>query len=238
MTHSIDNFLGGKVRLKQPRTGLRATSDAVLVAATLPAKKGQTVLDVGCGAGVVGLCVAARISGVCVTGVEIQPELVELAQENATLNCKNLNVIEGNVEARIPALHGIQFHHVVTNPPFYTEDPRRANAQVDVAYKQAVPLKTWIDFCVRHVRSRGTFTMIHRIEAVPEILGILNGRLGDIRLIPIYPKAGAPVKRVIIQGVLGSKKPFSLHGGLVMHNDDDTHTIAAEAILRDGAGIE
>lgn len=237
MTHSIDDFLGGKVRLKQPRAGLRATSDAVLGAAAVPAHHGQSVLDVGCGAGVIGLCVAARVPDLCITGVEIQPELVELARENATLNCVRMDVIQGNVEERLPELHGIQFHHVVTNPPFYTEDPRRANAQVDVAYKQALPLKTWIDFCLRHLRPRGTFTMIHRIESVPEILGLLNGRLGGIRLIPIYPKIGSPVKRVIIQGVLGSKKPFFLHTGLIMYNDDDTHTDTAEAILRHGTNI-
>lgn len=238
MTYTTDDFLGGKVRLKQPRNGLRATSDAVLVAAAVPAKSRQTVLDVGCGTGIVGLCVASRVADVHITGIEIQPELAELSVQNATLNCAHMTIIQGNVEDRIPALHGCQFHHVVSNPPFYTEDPRRANPQVDVAYKQGTPLKTWIDFCLRHVRPKGTFTIIHRMESVPEILGILNGRLGNIALIPLYPKIGVQPKRVIIQGTLGNKKPFFLHSGLITHNDDGTPTEAAEAILRASTEIK
>lgn len=237
MTHTIDDFLGGKIKLKQPKEGLRATSDAVLVAAAVPAKSGQTVLDVGCGTGVVALSIAARVKDLQLIGVEIQPEIVDLARENAALNNADFTLIEGNVAEKISALHGKQFHHIVTNPPFYTEDPRRIHPQVDIAYKQDISLEKWIDFCLRYIRPKGTFTMIHRMEAVPEILGILNGRLGDIHLIPIYPKAGTQPKRVIIQGTLGSKKPFTLHAGVVMHNEDGSRSQLAEDIMRAGKRI-
>ena len=234
---TVDDFLGGKVRLKQPKIGYRATSDAVMVAAAVLAKPYETVLDVGCASGIVGLCIGARVPNVQITGVEIQSELAELSRQNAVLNGQSLTVVEADISKKIPQLHGVQFHHVVTNPPFYTETPARQSQQVEMAYKQVVPLKKWIDFCLRHLRAKGTLTIIHRAESVPEILSVLNGRLGAIRLIPIWPKKGIQPKRVIIQGVMNSKKPFEIHSGFVMHETDDTRTVEAERIMREGTGL-
>ena len=234
---TVDDFLGGLIKLRQPKIGYRATSDAVMVAAAVPAKEGETILDVGCASGIVGLCIGARVPNLSITGVEIQPELVELACQNAALNGQNLTVVEADISKKVPELHGIQFHHVVTNPPFYTETPARQSRQVEMAYKQVVPLKKWIDFCLRHLRAKGTFTIIHRAESVPEILSLLNGRLGGIRLIPIWPKQGVNPKRVIIQGIMNSKKPFEIHSGFVMHHHDDTRTDEAERIMREGVSL-
>ena len=234
---TVDDFLGGLIKLRQPKIGYRATSDAVMVAAAVPAKEGETILDVGCASGIVGLCIGARVPNLSITGVEIQPELVELACQNAALNGQNLTVIEADISKKVPELHGIQFHHVVTNPPFYTETPARQSRQVEMAYKQVVPLKKWIDFCLRHLRAKGTFTIIHRAESVPEILSLLNGRLGGIRLIPIWPKQGVNPKRVIIQGIMNSKKTFEIHTGFVMHHHDDTRTDEAERIMREGVSL-
>ena len=234
---TVDDFLGGLIKLRQPKIGYRATSDAVMVAAAVPAKEGETILDVGCASGIVGLCIGARVPNLSITGVEIQPELVELACQNAALNGQNLTVIEADISKKVPELHGIQFHHVVTNPPFYTETPARQSRQVEMAYKQVVPLKKWIDFCLRHLRAKGTFTIIHRAESVPEILSLLNGRLGGIRLIPIWPKQGVNPKRVIIQGIMNSKKPFEIHSGFVMYHHDDTRTDEAERIMREGVSL-
>ena len=82
---TIDNFLDGKVKLRQSVKGLRATTDAVLVAAAVQAKKNDSILDVGAGNGVIGLCVGARVP-IQLTALEIQENLVQLIQENAALN--------------------------------------------------------------------------------------------------------------------------------------------------------
>lgn len=234
---TLDDFLGGLIKLKQPKIGYRATSDAVMVAAAVPAKPNESILDVGCASGIVGLCIGARVPNIQITGVEIQPELVELARQNGELNGQRLEIIEADISKRVKDLHGVQFHHVVTNPPFYTETPARQSKQVETAYKQAVPLTKWIDFCLRHLRAKGTFTIIHRPESIPEILSILNGRLGAIRLIPIWPKQGVQPKRIIIQGIMNSKKPFEIHPGFVMHHHDDTRTEQAECIMREGVSL-
>lgn len=235
--YTIDDFLGGKVRLKQPKEGLRATSDAVLLSAICSPKKGESVLDVGCGAGIVALCVGAGQKNLDLIGIELQKALADLAVENAALNEIPMTVIQADIRQK-NLLKNQFFHHVITNPPFYTEDPRRQNESQEIAYKQAVPLKDWISFCLKHLRPKGIFSIIHRVEAVPEILSVLHPKLGGIVLIPIWPKQGSVPKRVLIQGVLGSKKPFRIHAGIVLHHPDNSRTEMAESIMRHGQKIK
>jgi tRNA1Val (adenine37-N6)-methyltransferase len=81
-----DKFLCGRLRLLQPEKGYRAATDAVLLAAACPAVAGQSVLDLGCGAGAASLCLAARVPGLRLTGLEVQPEYADLARRNAARN--------------------------------------------------------------------------------------------------------------------------------------------------------
>ncbi len=238
MKTTIDDFLGGKVRLIQTTEGYRATSDSVLAAAAVQALPHQSILDVGCGSGIILYCLNTRVPDLKLTGIEIQPDLFELAKKNSYINQCDIEFICENILANKSTLHGIQFHHVVTNPPYYTEDFKRHNPQTATAYHQAVTLDKWLKFCIKHIRAKGTLTIIHRIEALPEILEILNNSsLGTIEVIPIFSKEGQSAKRVIVRGVQGSKKPFRLHPGLIMHTADNNRTQIAENILRYGNAI-
>ena len=228
--NTVDDFLGGKIKLKQG--DYKATSDAVLLAAAVPAKSDETILDVGCGNGVVALCIMARVPNLKATGLEIQPQMVELARENALLNKMDFEVVEGDVSHPPHEWKERQFHHVVTNPPYFTEDMLRQNEVTAKAHKIQTPLATWLDFCIKKVRAKGTLTIIHRTEAVPEILSVLNGRMGKIKLIPLWPKENVHPKRVIIQATMNSKAPFQIHNGFVLHNADDTRPDAIENIMR------
>ena len=82
---TTDDFLGGLVSVIQPRKGYRAGVDAVLLAASIPAKPGQQVLELGCGVGVASLCLAARVPDLTMTGVELQSDYAALALQNACL---------------------------------------------------------------------------------------------------------------------------------------------------------
>lgn len=237
MDTTIDDFLGGQVHLKQPAKGLRATSDSVLVAAAVPAQSGETILDVGTGNGVIAACLNARVAGLTLTGLDIQEDLLALARENAHLNHFDLRTVLADVQEHLSPLHGQQFHHVVSNPPFYTEPVARANKQTALAYQERVPLRVWLDFCLRHIRAKGSLTLIHRAEALPEILTALDRRLGKLEIIPLASKSGQPAKRIIVRGWLDSRQPLTLYPPLILHTARNTRTSQAEALLRAGEAL-
>src|SRR5512139_501685 len=81
-----DRFLGGAVIVRQSEQGFRSGLDAVMLAAAVPVRAGQDVLELGAGAGTASLCLARRVDGVRIKGIEIDPALAELAAQNAKAN--------------------------------------------------------------------------------------------------------------------------------------------------------
>ena len=229
---TTDDFLNGKIKLRQSVKGLRATSDSVLVAAAVKAKNKDSVLDVGAGNGIIGLCISARVP-VQITALEIQENLVQLIQENAALNDRRITVIRTDLFQRTDPLKNKQFHHVVTNPPFYdTTGKSRSNKEQATAYAANFNLDKWLIYCLKHLRAKGTFTMIHRPEMLGQIMMLLEQKLGAIEIMPVYSKVGQPAKRVIIRGVLGSHKPTQILPGIVLHTQTNKPTPSATRVLR------
>ena len=79
--YSEDGFLGNRIIIRQPRHGHRSGHDAVLLAASVGGEKAQSVCDLGAGAGVVGLCILARLPETQLVGIEIDPDLCGLARK-------------------------------------------------------------------------------------------------------------------------------------------------------------
>lgn len=244
---SEDMFLGGQVRLLQPLVGYRAATDPVLLAASVPAKAGQQVLDIGCGVGAASLCLAARVPGVFVSGLDIQNDLIEIAQKNILLNDKSSHVrlIQGDLTQRPMDPVPNSFDHVMANPPFYekgsghrppSEIKARAHMEEDGL------LCDWINYALRMAKPRASVTFINRIERLEETFAALEGRLGEVILFPLWSMdpTGAQArgaKRFILQGRKGIKTPMRLANGLVVHQDDNSYTARARAILMDGEAL-
>jgi len=125
-----DAFLGGRLALWQPRDGYRAAIDPVFLAAFAPARRGQRVLDLGCGAGTAALCLGVRVEGLDLHGLEIQPAYADLARRNAAASGIALALHEGDLCRPPTALRALSFDLVLTNPPYH---PIGATAAADPA---------------------------------------------------------------------------------------------------------
>ncbi len=239
-----DSFLDGRLKLLQPRVGYRAATDPVLLAAAVPAGRGDSVLELGCGAGAAALCLAVRVPGLArLAGVEIQPAYAALARRNAARNAIALEVHEGDVAAMPAGLRGQVFDHVLANPPFFPPDaPAAADAGRDRALRESLPVGVWVDAGLRRLRSGGTLTMIHRVARLPQILGAAEGR-ASVQVLPLQPRIGRDAGRMLVQARKGGRAEFRLLAPLVLHDgashcrDGDDFSNEAMAILRDAAPI-
>ena len=238
---SEDRLLDGRVRLRQPEEGYRAAIDPVLMAAAVTASGSEMALDLGSGVGAASLCLAARVPGCRVFGLELQPALVALARQNIEINGMTGRVesLIGSLQAPPPRLAPGSFHHVMTNPPFHpAEGTASPNAGKDAANREGeIDLAAWMRFAVNMLRPKGSLTVIYRADRLDELLAALHRKVGEIVVIPLWPKPGRPAKRVLLRARKGIGAPLSLTAGLVLHEEDGRYTEAADDILRRGAGL-
>jgi tRNA1(Val) A37 N6-methylase TrmN6 len=227
-----DGLLGGRVRLDQG--GLRAGLDAVMLAAAVPAASGQTVLELGLGTGAASLCLAARVPGLSLTGVEIDAGLADLARANAVANGVALDAVAGDI-FHLPAELKRGFDQVFCNPPFHGSGQASPDAVRAGAMQDGGRLTDWLKLGLQRTVSGGTFTAILRADRLAEALSALPSR--GLAVFPLWPRAGEPARRAIIQIRQGSAAPMALLAGLVLHTADGGWTDGADAVLRDGAAL-
>ncbi|MFP5481560.1 MAG: tRNA1(Val) (adenine(37)-N6)-methyltransferase [Alphaproteobacteria bacterium] len=240
---SDDKFLCGRLRLLQPVKGYRAATDPVLLAAACPARPGESVLDLGCGAGAAALCLGWRVPDLALAGLEVQPDYADLARRNAKRNGIALEVHEGDITRMPPALRR-DFDHVIANPPYYppggSPSPITGRAR---AMQVETPLSDWVSAATRRLRPGGWLTLICGADGLPEVLAALGTKLGSAAVLPLQPREGRAALRILLQARKGGRAPFRLLAPFVIHagpehdGDRESYTPEANAVLRDGAPL-
>lgn len=238
---TCDAFLGGLLHLWQPRSGYRAGVDPVLLAASIPAVSGQSVLELGCGAGAAILCLGVRVPGLKLTGVERETRYAALAVRNGK---GALQVVTADIAALPPTLRQRQFDHVLVNPPYWRRaasvaagDPLR-----EAALAEQTPLALWITVAAKRLVPRGQLHVIHRAERLPDLLAALPHDMGSIEVLPIAARAGRAAERVILRARKSGRADFRLHAPLILHRGDhhrdgDQYSQEVRNALRNGAPL-
>lgn len=241
-----DAFLGGRVHVWQPARGYRAGMDAVLLAAACAARPGQRVLDLGCGAGTVSLCLAARVPGLRLLGVERCADMAELARRNAQEAAADMHVVNADATRPPPTLCAVGFDHVVLNPPYF---PRTASTAGPVPQREGsmgedTPLDDLLRAGLRRLVPGGWLTVIHRMERLPDLLAVLHVRgKTAAEAMPLLPRAGTSARLVLVRARKGGKFAFRLCPPVVLHvgeahdGDRDSYTPQASSVLRDAAAL-
>lgn len=241
---SQDGFLGGKLRLKQPREGFRSGHDAVLLAAAANPPSGGHIAELGCGVGVAALCFAARRKDAQVTGLDIDETLVALAQTNAAANDlqARTHFKIGDIAGPFADLHMVanSFDEVMANPPYYETGavpPLAHDAKALAHIGDAGTLDNWVKCAAALTRAKGHICFVHRADALAQVLAVMGKRLGDLHVLPIQPKPDTAATRVLVRGRRDARAPVTLLPPLVLQNADGSPSAAAEAVLRHGAAL-
>ncbi len=241
MLTTEDTLLDGRVRLRQPREGLRAGHDAVLLAAAVPARPGDAVIELGCGSGAAFLCLAARVPGLQIVAVEREPALAALARENAALNglAEQVTVIEGDIADRALRRTLPRCAHGFANPPFWEAGTRPPTAIRRAAtHEDDSGLAAWTECLAAALAPRGGATLVlPAARFVDGLSAMARAGIGSPALLPLWPRAGVPAKRVLLAGRRDGRGPARVLPGLTLH-DAAGPTPEAAAILRDGAALQ
>src|SRR5229473_1934016 len=212
-----DAFLGGQLRLRQPKSGHRAGHDALLLAAATLARSGDRVVDFGAGVGAAGLAVAKRV-----TGIELVLVVTSAADAFAAarLSPDSVDV-------------------VLMNPPF--NDPARHRASPDKARVSAhvatvATLDSWIHAGRRILKSGGVLSLIWRADGLAEVLAALDRGFGGLAILPVHGDPKQPAIRVLIRAIKGGKAPTEVHAALMLNDESAVPNKQVEELLA-GKGI-
>lgn len=230
-------LLDGRIRYAQPRAGYRTGIEPVLLAASIPARPGERVLEAGTGAGAGLLCLAARVAGLDGVGIELDPDMASLARRNLEANGMGLSVVTADLglwRADAP------FDHAFANPPWHhaasTPSPiarRRLATQAG-----EMTLEGWIGALCRALRQGGSLTLVvPAAQAAPAAVAYHGAGAGAVTIFPLWPKRGRDAKLVLVQGRRGGAGPDRIAPGLLLHATDGAFTAEANAVFRDGAAL-
>jgi tRNA1(Val) A37 N6-methylase TrmN6 len=239
-----DAFLGGQLRLRQPKSGHRAGHDAMLLAAATPARPGDRVVDFGAGVGAAGLAVARRVAGIELVLVEIDEALARLARGNADLNAIAADVVVLDVtsDAAAFAAAGLgpdSVDVVLMNPPFndsarHRASPDKARASAHVA--TPATLESWIHAGRRILKSGGALSLIWRADGIADVLAALDRGFGSLMIVPVHADAATPAIRVLIRAIKGGKAPTKLQAALMLNDESALPNKQLQDILA-GRGV-
>ena len=224
---STDSLFDGGLICQQPRQGYRFSLDSILLAHFTPIQNGDSVLDLGCGCGIVGLIIMYRWQTVLqeVVGLEIQPELAEIAGNNGRLNgfIKKFKVVEGDLRTIKTSFPAESFTRVVCNPPFYTTGSGRestdrqsliARHQVCASTDQTMAAASLV------VKNRGSVSVVFPADRLVELtVSMATAGLQPKRMQMVYnyPGGEGTARLVLIEAIknggpgLAILPPFSLY---------------------------
>ena len=234
-----DTLLDGRLMMLQPKEGFRVSIDPIILAATIPVRSGDRVLDVGTGSGAAALALLARQPWAWVTGIDMQEKMIALSNRSAVRNRmqERVNFVVSDVIDGVPDDQVGSFDHVMSNPPFFEHGSGQLpknKARALATVESSANLAAWVDFMVLALRDGGTITLVHRTEREDELMGLLERQCGDMAIMGLTSKAEeAAQKLMVVQAVKGGGANDVRRRELVLHEANDDFTEEALAILRD-----
>lgn len=243
-TSTCDHFFNGNIVLNQPRSGYRFSIDAVILAHLAEPPAEGTVLDLGTGCGVVPIMMAYRNPGLRVIGVEIQPSLAAVAQENVVANgmSERVRILEKDMGCLALADIGGPVDLVVSNPPYRRLNSGRVNPHSQKAiarHEIKVDLETVLATARRALNLAGRFCVIYPAVRTVDLLAAMRaGGLEPKRLTMIHSTPGSPARLVAVTGIKAGGPELEVHPPLYLYHADGTYTRAARLMFRRSGNLE
>lgn len=204
-------------KVLQKTHGFRFSIDAVLLSHFIEptANKTQHLLDLGTGSGVMPLLLAARYDKLQIDGVELQPDIANMAARSVQYNHmeQQIHIYQQDL-TQLPKSFEQQYDFVISNPPFFQVGSGKQNPNMQIAlarHELACTLEQLIQCAFRTLKDRGHFAVIHRAERLTELLSLCQKhRFAPYRLRMIHPTLDQPANLVLMEAIKDGKNGISI----------------------------
>lgn len=204
--------------------------DAVLLSGFATAKKGDKVLDLGTGTGVIPILMSAKTKAEHFSALEIQPESAEMAKRSVMLNDlqDKVDIIEGDIKKAAEIFKPSSFDVITTNPPYMNFEGGLKNSYdpKTIARHEVLCSLDDVAFAAqRLLKFGGKFFMVHRPHRLTDIMCVLREhKLEPKRIRFVQPYADREPNMVLVEAVRSGKPMIKVMPTLVIYNSDGTYT--------------
>lgn len=226
----IDDLQCKGYQLIQKPKGFCFGVDAVLLSDFAKVKKGQRVLDLCTGSGVIPILLAAKTEGLEFCGLELQPDYADMAGRSVTLNHleDKVKIVCGDVKEIKNLLPPFSFQVVTVNPPYMTEHHGLTNL-----YEPKTIARHEVMLCLEDVIAAagyvlpesGSFFMIHKPFRLAEIFECMKQyHIEPKRMRLVHPYVDKEPTMVLIEGTKGGKPRITVEAPLVVYKEQGVYS--------------
>lgn len=204
--------------------------DAVLLSGFASVKAGERAIDLGTGNGIIPILLEAKTQGEHFTGLEIQPENVDMARRSVTYNHQEekITITEGDIKDASTMFGASSFHVVTTNPPYMTGSHGLTNdssAKAIARHEILCTLEDVIRESARLLKPKGRFYMVHRPFRLTEIMCLMSQYgIEPKRMQLVYPFVDKEPNMVLIEGLRGGRPRITVEKPLIVYEKPGVYT--------------
>ena len=226
----LDDLQRNGLKIIQKTDGFCFGMDAVLLSGFASVKPGERALDLGTGTGIIPLLLSAKTKGDHFTGLEIQTEIMKMAQRSVALNGleKKIDIRQGDIKEASRIFGAASFDVVTSNPP-YMNDAHGLKNPGDVKAISRHEVLCTLEDVVREgtkaLKPGGRFYMVHRPHRLAEIITVMRQyKLEPKRMKFVHPFADKDANMVLIEAVRGGGAWLKLEPPVIVYKEPGVYT--------------
>ncbi len=236
---TLDDILGGKISILQKKKGYRFSLDALLLAHFVRLKRGDHVIDLGTGSGVVAIITARRKECGRIVGVDIQEDLVDMARRNVEINAlvDKVDILRGDARNIDSLFNPQSFHAIIFNPPYRKLKSGRINPDNQKSVARHEIKGTLHDFLKAAgyvLKKSGRVSIIYPATRMVELLTSM--RIAGVepkRLRMVHSHSALRGEFVLAEGVKGGREELEILPPLFIYDENGNYTEAMTGIFRE-----
>lgn len=223
----LDDLEYKSLKVIQDPDGYCFTGDSVLIANLAKIAKGDRVVDLGAGSGVISLLVAKKYNPSKVFGIEIQERLAEMATRSVQFNeLEDIVTIINKPMQDITKVIGGGFDVVLTNPPYDKVTNISRESEIDICKSEVmVKLDEVVECASKLLKHGGMFYMINKARRFVDVICCMREfNIEPKKIYFIQPKENKDIDTFIVEGKKGGKPSLIIPKPIIVYNEDGTYT--------------